>query len=319
MAVVIGGTLSPAWWDSAAIVSSFHHILQSPQGIPLACPLPSRSGRCQPLVRDLLVPFAPSSLAGVCRLQAVEQRDAYRSYRASSVSFSWPDFFRRRLVSWIALSNDNSCDIGQYNVGALVANLRNTPSHIGVSFINTIANSWATTHRLHETNRLACVFDCRDIDSLNHYVQCPALVSAIAVALSDPLPIPPPTLSLSLPSPLDRKKDILRLFLAYHTYHSSRHSLFRRALGRNNREIFVSAVRHAVAARHKASNMTCEVRAQLSSPHLATVSNTRLGPHANIDVSACPSAATISNTRFVQGGDHFMTTSFTSAATAATV
>ena len=184
-----------------------------------------------------------------------------------------------------------------------------------------LASSWATIHPLHETNRLACVLGCRDVDSLHHYVQCPALLSAVAVALSDPLPIPPPTLSLFLPSSLDRKKDILPLFLAYHTYHSTRHSRFCRALGRNARKEIVSTVRHAVAARHKTVIMKCEVRvrARLSSPHLATVSNTRPEDHVYIDVSARSSAATIPATRFVQGGDHVMTTSFTSAAIAATV
>ena len=39
-------------------------------------------------------------------------------------------------------------------------------------------------------------------------------------------------------------------------------------------------------------------------------------PHSVVRVAAPRAVAVVSNTRFVQGGDHFMTTSLTSAATA---
>ena len=59
--------------------------------------------------------------------------------------------------------------------------------------IKTWVNGWATSHRYHENKLLPCLFGCSGrIDSLSHYLQCPALLAlwrflACGVASEDPL------------------------------------------------------------------------------------------------------------------------------------
>ena len=45
--------------------------------------------------------------------------------------------------------------------------------------LKTWTNAWATSHRFHEKPLLPCLFGCKEIDKLSHYVQCPALASLV--------------------------------------------------------------------------------------------------------------------------------------------
>ena len=180
--------------------------------------------------------------------------------------------------------------------------MKRAPSHISMSVLKTVCNAWTTTHRMHEVNRSMCIFGCTSqVDSLVHYLRCPVLAMPVSVALRDPLPIPSPNPSFFLPPPLTSRKDILRLFISFHTYHSVRNS-------RSNIDVhrYLITVRTAIAACHSASNMGYEVWPV--SRRLST------RPHYVMGVAAPPAAATVSNTRFVPGGDHFMTTSYSSIA-----
>ena len=149
---------------------------------------------------------------------------------------------------------------------------------------------------MHEDRRAKCVFGCVQEDSLDHYLCCPVLAMSVAVSLAEPLPIPSPTPSFFLPCPLNTRKDILRIFIAYHTYHSMKQNV-----SSNFGQRYLSTVRGAIAARHSASNLRYDV---LRPRSVMTVAVSR--PHFVTDAA--------SPTRFVPGGDHFMTTAFTSIA-----
>ena len=62
-----------------------------------------------------------------------------------------------------------------------------------IKVIKTLVNGWATSHRYHEEKLLPCVFGCSGcVDSLKHYMKCPALLAfrrflACGVASEDPL------------------------------------------------------------------------------------------------------------------------------------
>ena len=143
---------------------------------------------------------------------------------------------------------------------------------------------------MHEVRTSECIFGCSlHADCFAHYLCCPVLAVAVSVALGDPLPIPPPEPSFLLPPLLDSRKDILRIFISFHTYHSLKKNVLN-----NCRQRYLCAARTAIAARHNASNLW-----RTSRPLFVTVDAAR------------PAAASVSNTRFAQGGDHFMTTSFT--------
>ena len=221
-----------------------------------------------------------------------------------------------KLARWTKLSIERIRH--EYNVGVFVSNLRRAPSHSTVSVMKTVVNAWTTTHRLHLERRSSCVFGCVHDNRFEHYLQCFPLMTAVSTSLSDPPPIPPPTPSCFFPGPLDSKKDILRIFVAYHTYHSVRHSDCASSV---HGQRYCNTVRAAIAARHLASSLGYDIAD--GSPETPTTGVPRLGraagllrPHFVTEVAAISTAATISNTRFVPGGDHFITTSFSSIAPA---
>ena len=62
-----------------------------------------------------------------------------------------------------------------------------------IKVIKCWVNGWATSQRYHEDNLLPCLFGCSGcVDSLSHYLQCPALLAlwrflALGNASEDPL------------------------------------------------------------------------------------------------------------------------------------
>ena len=139
---------------------------------------------------------------------------------------------------------------------------------------------------MHEAVQVKCLFSCDAEDCLQHYLSCPVLAYAVAAATGEPLPIDNQSIvSLSLLSPLDRKVSVLRIFVFFHTYHSFKHTALREDCPQ---QAYNRAFLLAVAAKRKADTL-----------------GFRAGP-------ADCEAASVLQTRFVQGGDHFITNSFTS-------
>ena len=49
-----------------------------------------------------------------------------------------------------------------------------------IAWIKTVTNAWCTSHRVHETNKLNCIFGCRSSpDRLDHYITCTSLWSLV--------------------------------------------------------------------------------------------------------------------------------------------
>ena len=91
--------------------------------------------------------------------------------------------------------------------------------------LKTLANSWTTSTRYHESVRLSCVFGCghncpvpsnRDTeDSVRHYLCCPFLWGAIQSCLTVPVPRDPrERLGISAPG-----LDLRPLAISYCVYH----------------------------------------------------------------------------------------------------
>ena len=67
------------------------------------------------------------------------------------------------------------------------------PAPVVTSVMKTIFNGWATSHRLHEDERLPCLFGCpAQDDSTSHYMQCGQLWRVVSRAFK--------LLSLTVPS-----------------------------------------------------------------------------------------------------------------------
>jgi len=73
---------------------------------------------------------------------------------------------------------------------------RKCPSSCQTSIFKTLINSWATTYRFNENNKLPCIFGCTDAkDELQHYLCCPPMWTIAASSAS----LPTVYLSLSPP------------------------------------------------------------------------------------------------------------------------
>ncbi len=67
--------------------------------------------------------------------------------------------------------------------------LKRLRKHDVMRVVKTWVNSWATSDRYHEAVRLPCLFGCRKLDKLPHYVFCPILFFLVSKIL--PVPAQP--------------------------------------------------------------------------------------------------------------------------------
>ena len=113
---------------------------------------------------------------------------------------------------------EHALEITHDRVDALLAIARKCRPHFAMCLIKTLSNSWCTSRRFHETNRLPCVFGCPDcIDTLEHYLCCGALWGIVHwITGSPPHPLLCGRLGLLTPSP----RAVLHVFFAFHTYHA---------------------------------------------------------------------------------------------------
>ena len=173
-------------------------------------------------------------------------------------------------------------DIPEYDYFSLLTALKAGSGHVALAYVKTVYNAWTTGMRLHLADRTGCVFGCKCDDDLAHYFVCPELGHAVAWALGHPLPVLfPNILHLFPPPPCHANTHILTVFLYFTIYHVYRNSGETRTNARSDKVLRISS-----AAVEKARSLGI--------------------------VHVPSSSASVSRTRFVEGGDHFMTTPFTS-------
>ena len=102
--------------------------------------------------------------------------------------------------------------------------------HPAMSVVRTLCNGWCTTHRMHDPERLGCVFGCpKASDTLAHYLQCDVLWALVSRALGHHLPVN----AFGRVGVMRCSKGILHgIFLASHMYHAVKvghHDTVRRA------------------------------------------------------------------------------------------
>lgn len=187
--------------------------------------------------------------------------------------------------------------------------------HSAMCVLKTWLNGWTTSHRMHEPFLRSCIFGCVDAhDDLCHYVQCEALWTAVGNASG--------VFSSSLAERIGVTEATSATFhnivVAFTTYHMCK-NVRASSIGANIVDISHTC---ALAAHRRFRPAMPASRPGIVPAVAARASNTRprfgtLGTRepSNTTVAEPQFAIAVpvaSHTRFIQGGDHFMTTSFTS-------
>ena len=95
--------------------------------------------------------------------------------------------------------------------------LASTRMHDAMRVLKTWVNSWATSHRSHESVQHRCLFGCDDArDSMNHYVMCPILFAITRQLVPATPACPLKRIGLIDPS----KESILCVACAFSGYHA---------------------------------------------------------------------------------------------------
>ena len=108
-------------------------------------------------------------------------------------------------------------DLGINISGACKIMRKTCRKHEATRILKTWTNSWATSHRMHETTWLPCLFGCQEAeDSFNHYVHCPFWF-ALLIKLHPDSCSTLPLVRLGLISPkLDSLLSVACSFAGYH-------------------------------------------------------------------------------------------------------
>ena len=91
--------------------------------------------------------------------------------------------FTRRLAKMLP---DRLADIDLIDWERFRSVMRRCNPYPAMAVVKTIANSWCTSYRYHETPRLTCLFGCAARDDQVHYIQCTQLWQAVRAATGTP-------------------------------------------------------------------------------------------------------------------------------------
>ena len=251
-AKVVGGKLSPDFWDTAPFVCNLLDALQSSSSVPLLerQPAPDVQSGALRAGPEFLVPPVPVPYHFVS-IPPVEQRDAYWSILNHWYPPTWDSFVLGKIGRILSCSTPTPND---FPPDVFLQTIKEAPNYIAMSVLKTLANAWTTSRRMHASEVRRCIFGCDDIDCLSHYICCSTLSSAVASALGDPLPIPTPNPSYLFPCPFATRKDVLRVFAFYFSYHYMKHT-HRTPQYLSLADVHAALFATAKAAVIKASNM----------------------------------------------------------------
>ena len=145
----------------------------------------------------------------------------------SNLSSDWPVLVRRRAhirCPELPCSPEVACECSFQWVAPFSCSFR-------LMVYKTLVNSWATSHRYHENRKLDCLFGCsvgrpllldQDVvDYLRHCICCPRLWFTVDLTLDNHVAYAPHErlgLVASTAKPI-------AMAMAYHVYHSIKHSL----------------------------------------------------------------------------------------------
>ena len=96
----------------------------------------------------------------------------------------------RKLVVTLGDEVSRSLRVPADWVSALLEVLRNVRPHTASCVFKSLIGGWTTSARMHEHDRLACIFGCRDQpDEIRHYFTCSPLWQIAGEALHVEAPL----------------------------------------------------------------------------------------------------------------------------------
>ena len=170
LALCFGECFSPGW-DSLPFCIHLNSAYNGKLGSG-CCKVPDSS------ILELIRKFEAKPFA---RFQGVIYDNIYKHQLPNANH--WHGLIERRLNTF-GLPNPN-VEFFSSNLKATLASL-SSKSRKGHSlmFVKTIVNSWSTSYRYHEPDRLPCIFGCEGCkDNLEHYLVCDVLWAAACSAL----------------------------------------------------------------------------------------------------------------------------------------
>ena len=194
--------------------------------------------------------------------------------------------------------------------------LSSLPLHVRLTSIKTLVGGWTTSARMHEAERLPCFFGCRaSCDDLPHYLLCRRLQRSVEYATKRPLPD-------SILARLGLDNDIACvccLSVAFTTYHTVSNKYKTEIVHALRSWAFETLAAHVKGEADVAYRHICKILPSIAAtspaPNGATESRfVTAVPAVEVPIRATEARSAFatagSRTTFVQGGDHFMTTSF---------
>jgi hypothetical protein len=225
------GTFSPDFWDSTPIALNLDHAFRCFPGDPLW------SHGTRLAVQEIVPSPSPPSFSDVLPRPPTEQvsqgpfrhppllpasfppyppiqNKIYQSLMTHAFPYNLENTIFARITDLFKPYQIDRVGLEIHSAFAILMKIR---KHDAMRILKTWVNSWATSHRYHESIRHGCLFGCDDAkDSMNHYVMCPILYG-LTVQLC-PATSSCPLKRIGLIDPT--RDSVLRVACAFAGYHA---------------------------------------------------------------------------------------------------
>lgn len=284
MSSIVSGDLSPFFWDSPPFVVNLQAAAQSFPALPR--------------VNRTLSEQVQRLDCGTCGLRNETFKSQRWAYKHIVAAFHPPAL---ALTIRTRLSTHFGIEVSCADLSLSFCRLASISTHCAMCVIKSWAGAWTTSTRMHEATSLQCIFGCpASSDSISHYLKCGRLWRAVAFASGHAAP-PDAYGRLAL---MCRSNDLLNLvvaFTVYHTVKSSHLDVSNRSIRTRDFSQLASVTKGVALAACRRFKQATQCRAPRAEAPIPE-------PHFIIDTTPRLSTGTVSSTIFVQGGDHFMTT-----------
>ena len=196
------GHIEPAFWDSRSIICNLHDAY---------CSYPAR-----PAVKTAIDSFYQQG-----GINGSDPRCWKKGLQSAVSRVITPTLHPPSLVRLIAgrVSNLVGVSIDPSTVSTHLAFLTSLPLRVRLTSIKTLIGGWTTSIRMHESERLPCIFGCIGVqDELQHYLSCGRLRRAVRHATH----LTPPSSPIEFRGFKNKVSSVCCLYVAFNTYHSTR-------------------------------------------------------------------------------------------------
>ena len=195
--LVAEGALCSTWWDTLPFV---HHLASAFYGT-------GSFAKSKATCDNMHTVYAQGNKRNIQAL-------ALKALCTQGDGYSFYFLFHRRCVP---LGVSHLGVLSRRDVHAALECAKLVNHSTSIAWLKTVTNAWCTSHRMHETNKLNCIFGCRTSpDRLDHYITCNLLWSLLHEAFGgDFTPCLFARLNFSMPC----ERNLYILAAAFDIYH----------------------------------------------------------------------------------------------------